>query len=414
MQGFNMGRYVPPDLEGVVSFNTASGKGHALGSRARKLKTEGVLTVRFECPFAIWCTHCRPEQLIGQGVRFNAEKKKVGSYFSTPVWSFRFKHPVCGGWLEVRTDPQHAEYVVVEGGRRRDTGAEKVLDGEIRIAGPGGGNVTEEDKARLERDGGFGALEKKVQDKTLFDSQKERLESLLQASERDWADPYERSRQLRAEFRVGRRKRQADEKSGEALKEKFGLALDVVGEHAEDGERAKFIEFGEHPDLLSTTIATSSSSRKPMFRHVLDGDGHLGGPPSSSTPSSLSLLSSSSYSSAATAASRSKSTPATKRDPDHYKKDILQSTLRSNTRIATDPFLRGEEEGDIWQKPRVKRKRRGADEEDGGETEHNNRDRHEDKYEDTEKRRETNAKATAKAGNSTALALVVGYDSDSS
>ena len=100
MQGFNMGRYVPPDLEGTVSFNQASGKGHPLGARARKLKAEGVLIVRFECPFAIWCTHCRPEQIIGQGVRFNAEKKKVGNYYSTPIWSFRFKHTICSGWLE--------------------------------------------------------------------------------------------------------------------------------------------------------------------------------------------------------------------------------------------------------------------------------------------------------------------------
>ncbi|KIW25267.1 uncharacterized protein PV07_08458 [Cladophialophora immunda] len=361
MQGFNMGRYVPPDLEGVVSFNTASGKGHALGSRARKLKTEGVLTVRFECPFAIWCTHCRPEQLIGQGVRFNAEKKKVGNYFSTPIWSFRFKHAACGGWVEVRTDPKNAEYVVVEGGRRRDTGADKLLDGEIQITG---GGVTEEDKERLERNGGFGALEKKIQDKTLFDSQKERLESLLKASERDWADPYERSKRLRAEFRVGRRKRQADEKSGEALKEKFGLELDMVGEDAEDGERAKFVEFGDHAAELSS----STSSRKPMFSTALNTGPLI--PLSISTPSS---------------SSRSKSSTAAKSD---HKKEILQSTLRSNTRIASDPFLREE---DVWQ-PRVKRKRP-----DEGVTEQKQ-----------EKEKETKTKVA----NSTAL--VVGYDSDSS
>ncbi|EXJ69207.1 uncharacterized protein A1O5_07243 [Cladophialophora psammophila CBS 110553] len=347
MQGFNMGRYVPPDLEGVVSFNTASGKGHALGSRARKLKTEGILIVRFECPFAIWCTHCRPEQIIGQGVRFNAEKKRVGNYFSTPIWSFRFKHAACGGWLEVRTDPKNAEYVVVEGGRRRDTGVDKVLDGEIRIG------ATEEDKERLERDGGFGALEKKVQDKTLFDSQKDRLEGLLRVSERDWADPYEQSRRLRAEFRVGRRKRQADEKTGEALKEKFGLGLDILPENAEDGERAKLVEF------RGPNEASSTSLRRPMFRTDLDNT-HL-------APSS-----SSSHSKSSTGAK-----PGNKRE-------ILQSTLQSNTWIASDPFLREE---DIWQ-PRVKRKKQ-----DEGEM---------------EQRKEEGTKVE----NSTAL--VVGYDSDSS
>jgi coiled-coil domain-containing protein 130 len=311
MQGFNMGRYVPPDLEGTVGFNAASGKGHALGNRARKLKTEGILTVRFECPFAIWCTHCQPEQIIGQGVRFNAEKKKVGHYYSTPIWSFRLKHPVCGGWIEVRTDPQNAEYVVVEGGRRRDTGADKVLDGEIRLG------VSEEDKDRLERDGGFGALEKKVTDKDLFDGQKQRLNALLKASDKDWADPYERSRKLRAEFRVGRRRRQADQKTGDALKDRFGLTddLEMLSERPEDGERAKLIDFGANEE------ASSSSSRPMFFRHDL------------SPPGGLPL--------------RSKLSSKTNQ------KQILQTQVAGNTRLATDPFMR---EAQAW-KPTAKRKR---------------------------------------------------------
>ncbi|KKK23067.1 DUF572 domain protein, partial [Aspergillus ochraceoroseus] len=98
MQGFNMGRYVPPDQEGLATGNKLAGK-HALGPRARHLHTKGALIVRFEMPFAVWCTTCQPhETIIGQGVRFNAEKKKVGHYYSTPVYSFRMKHaPAAGG-----------------------------------------------------------------------------------------------------------------------------------------------------------------------------------------------------------------------------------------------------------------------------------------------------------------------------
>jgi coiled-coil domain-containing protein 130 len=319
MQGFNMGRYVPPDLEGTVSFNAASGKGHPLGHRARKLATEGILTVRFECPFAIWCTHCHPEQIIGQGVRFNAEKRKVGNYFSTPIWSFRFKHTLCGGHIEVRTDPKNAEYLVVEGGRRRDTGVDKVLDGEIDITRLGA--LSEEDKERFEKEGGFGALEKKVVDKTAYENQRARLDGLLKASERAWADPYEKSRKLRAEFRVGRKKRQADERTGDALKEKFGLGdeMEMLSEAPEDNDRVKFVEFGPQS---GTAEATTSSSSKPMFRNPFNGD----------------------------LPSRFKSgAKLAKLD----RKEVLQSQLAGNTRIATDPFLR---EGDIWQ-PRVKRKR---------------------------------------------------------
>ncbi|KAJ9614461.1 Protein saf4 [Cladophialophora chaetospira] len=310
MQGFNMGRYVPPDLEGLVSSNTASGKGHALGSRARKLKSEGILTVRFECPFAIWCTTCTPEQIIGQGVRFNAEKKKVGNYFSSPIWSFRFKHTVCGGWIEVRTDPKSAEYMVTEGGRRRDLGLDKVLEGEVRIG------VSEEEKARLEKDGAFGALEKKVEEKSKAEREKERVEQLLGVSERDWSDPYEVSRKLRRGFRVGRRQRHADEKTGEALKEKFGLGLEMLAGTEEDGERAKYIEFGQQEEVLS--------SNKPMFSGRTDGN-----LPSKSTSTSRSST--------------------VKLD----KKERLGSTLRGNTRIAADPFLREEV---VWQ-PKAKRKR---------------------------------------------------------
>ena len=74
MQGFNMGRYVPPEQEGLMSGNQLHGK-HALGARANKIP-QGILTVRFEMPYPIWCTHCPKPAIIGQGVRFNAEKKK--------------------------------------------------------------------------------------------------------------------------------------------------------------------------------------------------------------------------------------------------------------------------------------------------------------------------------------------------
>ena len=74
-------------------------------------------------PFPVWCGGCG--HLIGKGVRFNAGKKHVGDYFSTKVWEFTFAAPCCQTAMAVRTDPQHTEFVVVQGGRRRATG----LDG---------------------------------------------------------------------------------------------------------------------------------------------------------------------------------------------------------------------------------------------------------------------------------------------
>ncbi|ETN39297.1 uncharacterized protein HMPREF1541_05520 [Cyphellophora europaea CBS 101466] len=315
MQGFNMGRYVPPELEGRISFNRASGKGHALGGRARKLASDGILTVRFECPFAIWCATCDPEQIIGQGVRFNAEKKKVGNYYSTPIWQFRFKHSVCGGWLEVRTDPKASEYMVVEGGRRRDYGEGRRGEEWGVVAG-----VSEEEKARLENEGGFGVLEKKVDEKKERVTQQMRVQELVKASERDWADPYERSQALRREFRVGRRKRQEDGRTGTALQERFGLGVELLETTHEDTEKAAKVNFGE--------VKRIEAAGKPLFAESqpfqsLQQNGR--GP--AKTGKALA-----------------------------HQKSALQGQLKSNTRANHDPFP-GE---DAWQR---QAKRRKADDE---------------------------------------------------
>ena len=96
-------RYRPADQDPAKeSFNSRAGR-HPLGHRARKLD-QGILVVRFELPFNIWCDACHNH--IGQGVRYNAEKKQVGSYYTTPIWSFRCKCHLCQNWFEIRTDPQ--------------------------------------------------------------------------------------------------------------------------------------------------------------------------------------------------------------------------------------------------------------------------------------------------------------------
>jgi len=46
------------------------------------------------------------------GVRYNAEKKKVGAYYSTPIYSFRCKCHLCDGWFEIQTDPKVSLHAV--------------------------------------------------------------------------------------------------------------------------------------------------------------------------------------------------------------------------------------------------------------------------------------------------------------
>ena len=353
MQGFNMGRYVPPDLEGVVSFNRASGKSKP-NSRSQ-LSSSPSQTVRFELPFAVWCTTCVPEGLIGQGVRFNAEKRKVGMYFTSTVWEFRIKHTVCGGWIEIRTDPQSTEYVVGKGGRRRDYGDqggeggyEWVGDGEEGGVGEMGMGLgmdargKEEEKDRLERDGGFGRLEKKVVDRRRLLSQAERLDQLKGQSERGWSDPYERNRELRRGFRVGRRRRDEEKRTGEELGIRYGLngALEILPGVEEDGVRAGLIEFGE-----GASGKEEIRDARPLF--TTSGTGEA-----TTTNKDSGKL-----------GREKKDKKATGEDLAAERRRTLQDKLSGNSRLTVDPFVGSEP----WT-PRVKKRKKieGEDEAEDG------------------------------------------------
>ncbi len=337
-----MGRYVPPEHEGTTSANKLAGKcvysyaaynlylhelthlilRHALGARARK-SAQGILTVRFEMPFAIWCSTCPKPTIIGQGVRFNAEKKKVGNYHSTPIFSFRMKHNVCGGPIEIRTDPKNTAYVVTEGAKKRDTGEDKPPeDGEIVLR-------TAEEKERLQNDA-FAALEGKVEDKKQQSTDRSRIEELQRAKEKDWDDPYAASKKIRRAFRADRKLRQGKEKITEALKDRMSLGMDLLDETEEDRRRAGFVDFG----TVDHDTAVVQAKNKPLF-----------GP-----------------------SPKSKETPmkhqTTKAELSAVQiREALQKELEINTRAVMDPFLSKGKPLAIYttNKPLIKRRGRSVE-----------------------------------------------------
>ena len=60
------------------------------------------------------------------GVRYNAEKKKIGNYYSTPIYSFRCKCHLCSGWFEIQTDPK-VRFMLVLHAVRANIGPEHTL-----------------------------------------------------------------------------------------------------------------------------------------------------------------------------------------------------------------------------------------------------------------------------------------------
>lgn len=275
-------------------------------------------------------------------MRFNAEKKKVGNYYSTPVYSFRMKHTACGGWIEIRTDPKHTAYVVTEGARKRDTG-----DGDAQqppaVAGLGevairlGGKQVDGEEDPLAR------LEGKVVDKKRAETESSRILELQKRQARDWDDPYEKSRRLRRTFRVERKGLERAEENREALKDKMSLGIDLVDETEEDRARAGFVDFGaDHVDGESLDDAAARATRlRPLFA-----------PRASSGSSSASARKDDTKRKKQKHDSRPKTKTA---DLLAEGKAAFRHELTGNTRAAVDPFLSTTDEI-TWQ-PEIKRRR---------------------------------------------------------
>ncbi|PON25594.1 hypothetical protein TGAM01_v205479 [Trichoderma gamsii] len=316
MQGFNMGRYVPPDLEGTTSGNKLNHK-HPLGHRASKLASHGILTVRFEMPFPIWCAHCPKPTIIGQGVRFNAEKKRAGNYYTTPIWSFRFRHVECGGWIEMRTDPKNTAYVVVEGATKRDTGEDKVLPEENVI-------MTDEEREAL-RKNAFASLEKTIADRERLKMATERIDDLADLSKKHWDDPYAQNQKLRRAFRVGRKEREIAAAATEDLKDRMGLGIELLPEREDDAKRAALVDFGgDEKGQGKDGDGGIKALSKPLFASTVTK--------STSTTTKKQHHSSSSFKDTRTKAEKEAS----------RRKETFVAQFISNTRAAQDPFLGGD------------------------------------------------------------------------
>ncbi|KAJ4479971.1 DUF572-domain-containing protein [Lentinula aciculospora] len=226
MQGFN--KYYPPDYDGEKhgSLNSYRGK-HALGDRARKLD-QGILITRFELPFNIWCGTCNNH--IGMGVRYNAEKKKIGNYYSTPIFLFRCKCHLCDGWFEIQTDPKNTRYVVVSGARQKDEDWNPEENGGFAVHDTEGNTSAVDPLAALEKTTDAQNHQSKVQIP--------RLESLMDVSERYNSDPYSLSLKARKHFREDKKIWREKEKSDRKVKDRYALPASMsLAEEDEDSIR---------------------------------------------------------------------------------------------------------------------------------------------------------------------------------
>ncbi|GBE62303.1 coiled-coil domain-containing 130-like protein, putative [Babesia ovata] len=94
--------HVGADDEALAPFRRGSGRGPV---------------IRFEMPFKVICLKC--DAFIAKGVRFDAERKAIGKYFSTTIYSFLMSCQFCNNPIVIQTDPENTDYLCKFGVRKK-------------------------------------------------------------------------------------------------------------------------------------------------------------------------------------------------------------------------------------------------------------------------------------------------------
>ncbi|XP_050678696.1 coiled-coil domain-containing protein 130 homolog isoform X2 [Leptidea sinapis] len=256
--------YYPPDYDPKVGgLNKFMGT-HALRERARKLHM-GILIIRFEMPYNIWCDGCKNH--IGMGVRYNAEKTKIGMYYSTPIYQFRMKCHLCDNHFEIKTDPGNLDYVIVSGARRQENRWDPTENGQIVPE-------TKETQKKMFDDAMF-RLEHKTGDEDTSKLDKSRLNKLVGRNDKVWNDDYEANCALRRNFRKRRKELEESAVNDSLLLAKSSLDINLLPENEDDRNVAALLSLRP-----SKSIEENQNCMRSKIMH------------SSALPSSSGLLSS--------------------------------------------------------------------------------------------------------------------------
>ncbi|KAJ1403149.1 CWC16 protein [Sesbania bispinosa] len=219
--------YYPPEWDpSQGSLNKFHGQ-HALRERARKID-QGILIIRFEMPFNIWCGGCN--SMIAKGVRFNAEKKQVGNYYSTKIWSFTMKSACCKHEIIIQTDPKNCEYVIISGAQKKteDFDVEDAETFEL---------PADEERGKLADP--FYRLEHQEEDLKKKKEAEPVLVRLQRLSDAKHSDDYALNKSLRARLR-SQKKRVAEE---ENASRKRGLGIRLLPASEADSATAAKVKF---------------------------------------------------------------------------------------------------------------------------------------------------------------------------
>ncbi|XP_073700181.1 probable splicing factor YJU2B [Garra rufa] len=263
-------KYYPPDFD-PAKHGSINGywKTHPLRERARKL-SQGILIIRFEMPYNIWCDGCKNH--IGMGVRYNAEKSKVGTYYTTPIYRFRMKCHLCVNYIEMQTDPATCDYVIVSGAQRKEERWDMAENEQILT-------TEHSEKEKLETDAMY-KLDHGGKDKEKLRAAIPSLNE-LQEQQSGWKDDFQLNSALRRKFRTEKKVIAEEEEKDNAVRMRTGLSIPLLPEKEEDKKLASLLTF-QSPD--------SYDDRQQTKRLQISSRSWFGGPSATAGGAAGSLL----------------------------------------------------------------------------------------------------------------------------
>lgn len=216
------------------------------------------------------------------GVRYNAEKTKIGMYYSTPIQQFRMKCHLCDNYIVIKTDPGNLDYVIVSGARRQENRWDPTENEQI----------VPDDKTVQKKlfDDPMFKLEHVVSDLKTSDDAKPRLRHLYHRNETVWSDNYEANSRLRATFRARKKEIKLAEEEDKKLLARCSLDINLLPESEQDKnmaslmrlqsaktiaerEKEKMSDIMNRPALsCGTTKAVKTNKRQKLMTCKFDGN----------------------------------------------------------------------------------------------------------------------------------------------
>lgn len=179
-------------------------------------------------PVNVWCEGCGEH--IARGVRYNAEKKKCGTYFTSDIFEFQMNCHLCGQRFIIKTDPQNRDYEFVFGLRR------KVETFDVKDIGT---REFDEKEQALMRTDAIRSLENKEQDSLNYEKVAPVLDRLKNLNDRIRANEDELNREVRNRIRTTRKAEENRQHKAEAA----GLSISLLPTSKSDIRKSHLVQF---------------------------------------------------------------------------------------------------------------------------------------------------------------------------